>query len=140
MSFQNQYGSVLDQDNFNIVRRKSYGKKKKKKLSKKANAVTSFLILKWLKLIYNQNYRCLKSGCEDCQHCPINTRSRCKMGAFRSHTLQEHQLFRLCSIVSSPILLSNYQNQTSKVCQFCLVAAILVNYFADEVSIKSAEN
>lgn len=39
---------------------------KKKKPSKKANAVTSFLILKWLKLIYNQNYRCLKSGCEDC--------------------------------------------------------------------------
>lgn len=68
MPFQNQYGSVLDQDNFNIVRRKSYGKKKKKKkkLSKKANAVTSFLILKWLKLIYNQNYRCLKSRCEDC--------------------------------------------------------------------------
>lgn len=39
---------------------------KKKKPSKKANAVTSFLILKWLKLIYNQNYRCLKSRCEDC--------------------------------------------------------------------------
>lgn len=39
---------------------------KKKKPSKKANAVTSFLILKWLKLIYNQNYRCLKSCGEDC--------------------------------------------------------------------------
>lgn len=31
MSFQNQYGSVLDQDNFNIVKRKSYGRRRKKK-------------------------------------------------------------------------------------------------------------